>query len=330
MGRKPNAPLRVAVLAGGDSAERAVSLASGAGVVRALQQAGHAPEVIDPAGRDLDSVEWERFDGCFLALHGGAGEDGRVQNHLTRCGVAYTGSGPRASRLAMSKSAAKAVFRTAGVPTPDYVLLEPKKGPGLICAKHPPGRSGKLNLVPFSARLVARLGFPLVVKPDGQGSSLGVGIARSAAEFPDRVAQSGRVGSMVLAERLIEGREFTVALFQGSPLPLLEIVGREELFDYRSKYSSTLIEYHFQTGLPPILIEQLRETAARAASALGARGLVRVDLLLDTDNRPWVLELNTLPGMTDHSLAPKAARRAGIDMPRLCDQILRDGLNRRG
>ena len=130
----------------------------------------------------------------------------------------------------------------------------------------------------------------------------------------------------MLAERLIEGREFTVSVFRGEPLPLLEISGREEIFDYRSKYSSTLIEYHFQTGLPPILIEELRRTAAQAAAALGTGGLARVDLLLDEAARPWVLEVNTLPGLTEHSLAPKAARHAGIDMPQLCDQILRDGL----
>ncbi len=308
MGRKPGSAFRVAVLAGGDSAERAVSLASGSCVAKWLRQAGHQVELVDPSRCDLDSIRWERFDGCFLALHGGSGEDGRVQSRLERLGVGYTGSGPEASQLAMSKSAAKAVFLEAGIPTPDYVLLDPRQA-----AERMIGR-------------VQHLGFPLVVKPVGQGSSLGVEVVRSAEELSGRVAQSARFGPLVLAERLIEGREFTVSVFRGEPLPLLEISGREEIFDYRSKYSSTLIEYHFQTGLPPILIEELRRTAAQAAAALGTGGLARVDLLLDEAARPWVLEVNTLPGLTEHSLAPKAARHAGIDMPQLCDQILRDGL----
>ncbi len=308
MGRKPGSSLRVAVLAGGDSAERSVSLASGACVAKWLRQAGHAVEIVDPSGCDLDSVRWERFDGCFLALHGGSGEDGRLQERLEQLGVGYTGSGPEASQLAMSKSAAKAVFQAAGVPTPDYVLLDPCQPAERQVAR------------------VQRLGFPLVVKPDGQGSSLGVGIVRSAEDLAGQVARSARFGSAVLAERLIEGREFTVSVLRGEPLPVLEISGREEIFDYRSKYSSTLIEYHFQTGLPPIVIEELRSTAAQAAAALGTGGLVRVDLLLDEAARPWVLEVNTLPGLTEHSLAPKAARHARIDMPQLCDQILRDGL----
>ena len=160
-----------------------------------------------------------------------AGEDGRVQSRLERLGVGYTGSGPTASQLAMSKSAAKAVFRAAGVPTPDYVLLDPRQA-----AERMAGR-------------VQRLGFPLVVKPDGQGSSLGVEVVRSAGELPGQVAQAARFGPIVLAERLIEGREFTVSVLWGEPLPVLEILGREEIFDYRSKYSSELIEYHFQTEI---------------------------------------------------------------------------------
>lgn len=308
MGRMPDGPLRVAVLAGGGSSEREVSLASGAQVAKALHAAGHGIELIDPARTDLVRLDWNRFDCCFLALHGGAGEDGRVQRQLARLGIPYTGSGPAASSAAMSKSAAKALFLETGVPTPERVLLRPEDSPQQIVAK------------------VSRLGFPVVVKPDSQGSSLGVGIARSAGDLAEKVAEARRYDRLILAERFIAGREMTVTVLGRRALPLLEIVGRAEIFDYGSKYSSTVIEYHFQTGLAPMKVKELEDVAVAAAAALGTTGMVRVDLMLDGALRPWVLEVNTLPGMTDHSLAPMAAARAGIDMPALCDWVLRDGL----
>lgn len=310
MGRMPHGPLRVAVLAGGASSERQVSLASGAEVAKALQAAGHGIEWVDPAATDLACLDWNRFDCCFLALHGGSGEDGRIQSQLGRLGVPYTGSGPAAARAAMSKSAAKALFLQSGVPTPDYVLLRPDDTQPHILAK------------------VRRLGFPVVVKPDGQGSSLGVGIARFAGDLADRVADARRYDPLILAERFVAGREMTVAVLGRKALPLLEIVGREEIFDYKSKYSSTVVEYHFRTGLAPMKVRELEQTAVRAAAALGTSGLARVDLRLDGALRPWVLEVNTLPGMTDHSLAPMAAAHAGIDMPALCDWALGDALRR--
>jgi len=305
----PTEALRVAVLAGGDSAEREVSLASGARVAEGLRAAGHRVRSIDPAQTDLAGVDWGLFDACFLALHGGAGEDGRVQEQLERRHVPYTGSGPAASRAAMSKSAAKAIFRQRGVPTPESVLLEQEDGPEQVLGK------------------VAGLGFPLVIKPDAQGSSLGVAIVRDAGQLPGRVAESRRYDPRLIAERFIAGREFTVAVLGREPMPLLEIAGFSGIFDYRSKYTSTSIEYHFQTGLPPIKVEELQQTAVRAAAALGTAGLVRVDLMLDEHLRPWVLEVNTLPGMTGHSLAPLAAARAGMDLPALCDRLLRESLH---
>jgi len=308
MGRMPHDSLRVAVLAGGDSSEREVSLASGSQVAGALRTAGHQVDLLDPAAADLAGLDWSRFDGCFLALHGGAGEDGRIQQQLAAWRVPYTGSGPAASRLAMSKSAAKAVFLRAGVPTPEYVMLGPEDRPNGIAAK------------------VSGLGFPVVIKPDGQGSSLGVGVARCAEPLPSKLAESRRYDRLVLAERFIAGRELTVSVLGRKPLPLLEIVGREEIFDYQSKYTSTVIEYRFDTGLPPMKVQEIQQTAAAAAAALGTTGLVRVDLILDQSLRPWVLEINTLPGMTGHSMAPKAAARAGLDMPALCDWMLHDAV----
>jgi D-alanine-D-alanine ligase len=304
-------PLRVVVLAGGDSAERDVSLSSGAQVAAALTAAGHAVERVDPAETDLDDLDWRRFDACFLALHGGAGEDGRVQQWLEDRRVPYTGSGPAASRAAMSKSAAKELLCRAGVPTPEYAVIDAGDAAG------------------EAARKVAAIGLPVVIKPDSQGSSFGLGIARHENDLADCVARSRRYGPLVLAERFVAGRELTVSVLDRKALPVLEIVGGAEVFDFDSKYASQAIEYRFQTGLPPMKLREIEETAVAAAEAIGTRGLVRIDLRLDATLAPWVLELNTLPGMTDHSLAPLAAAEAGIDMPALCDWMVRRAAGRR-
>ena len=308
MDRMSARPLRVAVLAGGQSPERDVSLASGRRVAAALAAAGHEVTVVDPARSDLGQLDRADYDGCFIALHGGAGEDGRIQRRLARRRIPFTGSGPTASALAMSKSAAKRRFHRFGIPTPEHVVLDPSEPPEAMLAR------------------AATLGFPLVVKPDAQGSSLGVGIAASPDDLPARVRESSHYGGVVLAERRVFGRELTVSVLDRRPLPPLEIVCREPVFDYQSKYSSELIEYQFDTGLGPMKTKELQATAAAAAAALGTSGLVRVDLMVDSRLRVWVLEVNTVPGMTEHSLAPMAARQAGIAMPELCDWILRDGL----
>jgi D-alanine-D-alanine ligase len=303
---------RVVVLAGGDSAEREVSMASGAQVAEALLAAGHQVRLVDPADTDLADVDFSRVDGCFLALHGGAGEDGRIQRRLQELGVPYTGSGPAASRAGMSKSLCKELFRQCGVPTPDYVLIEP-------------GDSAEPSL----ARKVASIGFPVVIKPDAGGSSLGVGVARSRDDLPRLVAQSRRFGPLVIAERYVRGREMTVSVLGRCVLPLLEVLTDREIFDYRLKYSGSPTQCRFQTGLPPITLEELRKTALGAADALGTAGLIRVDMLLDDRMKVWVLEVNTLPGMTAHSMAPRAAARDGMDMPQLCDWMIKDAIDRR-
>lgn len=309
--RKPqsSATFMVAVLAGGESAEREVSLASGAQVARALAARHHLSEMFDPARTDLFDIPWSRFDGCFIALHGGAGEDGRVQSELERLGVPYTGSGPAASRLAMSKSAAKERFAAAGVPTMPWVSVSPDE-PWVTAADR-----------------VERLGYPVVVKPDGQGSSLGVGFANIREELPDRLAAARRFDPLVLVEPWIDGREFTVAVLGRDALPLLEIATPRGWFDYQAKYKCDDTEYRFETGLPPQKSAELETLGAAAAEALGTAGLVRVDLMLDRSGQPWVLEVNTVPGLTEHSLAPKAAARAGFDLPALCDWMLRNTLH---
>ncbi|MBI2826957.1 MAG: D-alanine--D-alanine ligase [Planctomycetia bacterium] len=300
--------LRVAVLAGGDSAERPISLASGERVAAAMRRGGHGVESFDPAATDLDAIDWSRFDACFIALHGGAGEDGRIQERLAARGVPFTGSDARASRLALCKSASKERFRQEGVPTLPYVLVHETDSPDEIAHK------------------AAGLAFPLVVKPDGQGSSLGLGLARNARELSAAVTVAAALDPFVLVEPYLAGREFTVALLGRRPLPIVEIVTPGGLFDYEAKYESAMTEHRFESGLSSDTIAQIEQTAIAAAEALGTSGLARVDLIVDRHTRLWVLEVNTVPGMSPHSLAPKAAARAGYDLSALCEWMLEDCL----
>jgi D-alanine-D-alanine ligase len=302
--------LRVAVLAGGDSSERQISIVSGWQVVSALEAAGHEPTWFDPAETDLESIGWNQYDACFIALHGGAGEDGRIQRQLERIGIPYTGSGPAASWLAMSKSAGKERFLQAGVPTPEYTLVHSSEH-----ARESAARADKI-------------GYPLVVKPDSQGSSLGVGIADCPRRLGERLAESFALDPYAVIERLLRGREFTVAVLDRRPLPVLEIIAAENVFSFDAKYSSPATEYRFDSGLAPDVETIISRTAVDAAAALGTRGLVRVDLILDEVNQPWVLEVNTVPGLTGRSLAPQAAARAGITMPALCTWMVHDCLTR--
>ncbi len=303
MQSEQDARLRIAVLAGGASAEREVSQRSGAGVAAALGERGHRVTLVDPAADRIADIDWDRFDVCFVALHGGAGEDGRVQAELARLEVPYTGSGPEACRLAMSKLASKQRFLAEGVPTPRYILI---------------GADDRLAGI---ARRVSVLGYPLVLKPDDQGSSVGVTIARDSAELPIALAKSRRFGGSVLAEPLVIGREFTVAMLDDRPLPLIEIVSPEPGFSYDAKYNSSLTEYKFDFQLDDAARLAIDQAAVGAVRALGVTGLSRVDVMLDRQASPWVLEVNTIPGMTARSLAPLAAARAGLDMPALCDHL---------
>jgi D-alanine-D-alanine ligase len=299
---------RVAVLAGGDSAEREISLQSGAAVCAALHQAGHQTIAIDPAGRDLADIDWSRIDACFIALHGGAGEDGRVQHELDRLGVPYTGSGPEACRLAMSKSAAKRRFVECRVPTAPWIFVD--------------ADDARANL---DAR-VAPLGYPLIVKPDAEGSSLGVALVETPSALQPAVDAAAAYGSRVLVEPRLHGREFTIALVGERALPIIEIVTPEPTFSYEAKYISSLTEHRFDFDLDTRTRVELLHAAVGAARAIGTRGLARVDLIAGRDGGARVLEVNTVPGLTPHSLAPLAAERAGWSMPVLCHGLLRECL----
>jgi D-alanine-D-alanine ligase len=305
---RTGAELRIALLAGGDSAEREVSLRSGVAVAEALTASGHLVTSIDPAECELEQFDWDQFDVCFLALHGGAGEDGRIQQVLEGLGVPYTGSGPEACRLAMSKSASKQRFAERRVPTPPFVLIGPDDSLDDLAGK------------------VQDLNFPLMVKPDGQGSSLGLSIADAPTDLARSVAEARKLDQQVIVESLIRGREFTAAMIDDRPLPLVEIVSPARVFSYEAKYLSSLTEYRLDFKLPPKQRAEIVHAAVAAGQALGTAGLARVDIMLAHDGSVWVLEVNTIPGLTARSLAPQAALAAGLDMAALCDLLVRQAL----
>ncbi|WP_397568710.1 D-alanine--D-alanine ligase [Schlesneria sp. T3-172] len=303
-------PLRVAVLAGGDSEEREISLKSGQAVADALTETGHQVLQLDPAIVDVAGIDWSQFDVAFVALHGSFGEDGQVQHILDEAGVRYTGSGAVASRLAFSKSAAKEQFELFGVPTPAFTTIH---------------YNDDLNEIRKKAE---EIGYPLVVKPDTQGSSLGVSIVRNPAQLTGALRTCFQFDSVGIIEAMIEGTEWTVGLIDLQVLPAIKIETDRPFYDWQAKYEDNQTRYVFDSGVPADVVESLERVAWNACSAIGTSGLARVDLRLDAQNQAWVLEINTIPGFTDHSLLPKAAARVGIDFPVLCDRIVRSCLRK--
>lgn len=300
----PLNPLRVAVLAGGDSAEREISLQSGAVIVAALTGRGHRVTVVDPAEAALESFDWNSVDVTFLALHGTFGEDGGVQQFLEQNNVVFTGSDARSSKLAFCKSAAKERFTACGINTPPYTLI------------HEEDVSSKV------VEQATRIGYPLVAKPDSQGSSLGVTIVDNETCLSDAVTLSFTLDNACLLERAIVGPEWTLAVIDDEPLPLIKIGTDRAFFDFDAKYSDDATEYAFDESISPAFSRRLTAIGLDACRALGTTGIARVDIMVDAAGEPWILEVNTIPGMTDHSLVPKAAARAGIDMGQLCEIIL--------
>uniref|UniRef100_A0A7C2K035 D-alanine--D-alanine ligase n=1 Tax=Schlesneria paludicola TaxID=360056 RepID=A0A7C2K035_9PLAN len=297
-------PLCIALLAGGDSDEREISLQSGVAVQRALTARGHTVIHLDPAVVDLPSIDWRPFDVAFNALHGRFGEDGGVQQILEAAGVPFTGSSAAASRLSFSKSAAKERLSQAGVPTPEYVLVHYADDPHRI------------------AKLVAEIGYPLVVKPDSQGSSLGISIVRHPSDLDAALRLCFQYDSFGLLEQYITGTEWTVGVMDALVFPAIQIGTDREFFDYHAKYLDESTEYRFDSGWPRAAVAAIEETGADACRALDTSGLARVDLRVDAARNPWVLEVNTVPGFTDHSLLPKAAARMGIDFADLCERAV--------
>ena len=325
--------MRIAVLFGGTSSERDVSIASGSQVVKALREAGHdviavdtATGVLAPADEkklltagvapvppeeasldmlrsgDTSSIvsapELAGIDVIFLALHGGTGENGTLQAMLELTGIPYTGSGPLGSAVAMDKDMTKRILVHAGVPTPDWLMA------------------------PVSAQeAIERLGLPLIVKANKQGSTVGLTKVKHASEFDEAIENAYQHDDEVMVEQFIPGRELTVPILADEPLPVGEIIIDSDIFDYETKYQSGRAEEIFPADLPGPIAVRAQAYALTAHRALKLRGYSRVDFRLDDDHQLWCLEANTLPGMTAASLFPKGAAAAGMGFPEVCERI---------
>lgn len=292
---------KVAVLLGGRSAEREISLRSGQAVLAALQRSKVNAHAFDPAGQPLENLLQQGFDRVFIALHGRYGEDGSVQGALELMELPYTGSGILASALAMDKWRTKMIWQAAGINTPDYVMLD---------------ASSRFRDV------ADRLGLPLIIKPTREGSTLGLNKVDNEQDFRSAYQAAAEYDSLVLAEQFIQGIELTAAILDDMPLPLVRIDVAEGLYDYQAKYFSESTRYTCPSGLSAALTTRIQEQALYAHRILGCTGWSRVDLILDENEQPFFLETNTSPGMTDHSLVPMAAKAAGISFDELVVQIL--------
>ncbi|HEY6239267.1 MAG TPA: D-alanine--D-alanine ligase [Burkholderiales bacterium] len=292
---------KVAVLMGGRSAERAVSLKSGAMILAALKKRGVHAHAFDPRERGLETLVAERFERVFIALHGRYGEDGTIQGALELLGIPYTGSGVLASALAMDKWRAKLVWQACGIPTPRSELLT---------------RQTDLQAV------ATRIGLPLMVKPANEGSSIGMTKVKEASDLSEAYALATNYDSVVIAEAFVDGVELTAAILGETPLPLIKLETPREFYDYAAKYDAEDTRYIIPCGLPPDAERVIQDEALRAFGVLGCSGWGRVDLMLDLSGKPYFLEVNTSPGMTDHSLVPMAARHRGLSFEDLCLRIL--------
>ncbi|MDQ2820764.1 MAG: D-alanine--D-alanine ligase [Pseudomonadota bacterium] len=298
---------KVGVLYGGLSAERDVSIMSGNGVLEALKSRSIDAHGFDPAVRSLAELAAEKFDRVFIALHGRFGEDGSMQGALEQLGIPYTGSGVIASAVGMDKITTKMIWLMHGLPTPKYVTVTPESD---------------------LAQVVVNLGLPLIVKPPLEGSTIGITKVEEADALQAAVALAHGFDEAVLAEQFITGREFTVAVLgrgkSARALPICEIVAPEGNYDYQNKYFTDTVQYFCPAKLDDALAAEMAHIAVDAYNALGCEGWGRVDFMLRaSDNCPFLLEVNTSPGMTGHSLVPMAARAEGIDYPDLCVEILR-------
>lgn len=292
---------KVAVLFGGRSAEREVSLKSGSAVLAALKRSGVDAQAFDPAERDLSDLKKEKFDRVFNILHGRYGEDGTVQGALELMGIPYTGSGVMASAIAMDKWRTKMVWQAAGLPVPEYeALTEPTDWNAL--ADH--------------------LDLPLFIKPASEGSSVGVTKVKTVEELPIAYAEAAKHDHVVIAESFMSGGEYTVSILNGRALPVIKIEPANEFYDYEAKYLRDDTRYLCPCGLSQEDEEQMRHLALLGFQLIGCQGWGRVDFLRGEDGKSYLLEINTAPGMTDHSLVPMAARQSGMSFEQLVLQIL--------
>ena len=301
---------KVAVLMGGTSTEREISLMSGNGVLKALISQGINAYEFDPANRNLQDLKQEGFTSCFIALHGRFGEDGTVQGALELLGIPYTGSGVMASSIAIDKAMTKRIWRAEGLPTPGYVML-------------PRGVQQQEQLT----AVTDALGLPLIVKPSREGSSIGLTKVTGHAEMVQAVALASGLDADVLCEQFISGDEVTCPVLgtgdTARALPVVRIVAPEGKYDYHNKYFTDDTQYLVPCGLPAGEEEAIQQIVLKAFKVLGCRGWARADVMIDSATRkPYLLEINTAPGMTGHSLVPMSARAAGISYEDLCVQLV--------
>lgn len=298
---------KVAVMLGGTSAERPVSLNSGAAVLAALTRQGVDAHAFDPANRNLGDLISGEFDRVFIALHGRYGEDGCMQGALELLDLPYTGSGVMASAIGMDKWRTKLLWRAAGLPTADWAILDAASD--------------------FAA-VEKKLGLPIFVKPAREGSSIGMSKVTEAGTLAAAYATAAEHDPLVLAEKFIDGAEFTVGILGDEALPLIRLAPAPDkaFYDFEAKYIRNDTQYHCPAGLSDEQETALRQLALDAFRLVGGRGWGRVDLMLDSLGNPYLLEVNTSPGMTDHSLVPMAARVAGMDFDALCMKILEQTL----
>ena len=293
---------KVAVLLGGKSAEREISIMSGSGVLKALRAKGVDAHAFDPAERDLFELKREGYERCFVALHGRGGEDGTLQGALEVLGVPYTGSGVLGSAVGMDKWRSKMIWLANGLPTPRYRILSAGDDWGGVARD---------------------LGLPLIVKPANEGSTLGLTKVTKVEQLPAAYElAANRYHDLALAEEFIAGPEYTASIVGDVALPLIRIEAPQGNYDYQNKYFSDDTKYICPSGLPPPKEEALKALALQAFQLVGCTGWGRVDLMLDAKGDPWLLEVNTSPGMTGHSLVPMAARAVGISYEDLCVKIL--------
>lgn len=292
---------KVAVLMGGWSAEREVSLKSGQAVLSSLEKQGVDVRGVDVNRDVLQQLKNEKIDRVFIALHGRGGEDGVIQGGLEVLDCPYTGSGVMASSLGMDKLRTKQIWQGAGLPTPGFVLLQTEKD---------------------LAKAVTELGLPMIVKPIYEGSSIGITKVSEASQLEQAWRVASEYGGDVLAERWIDGPEYTVAILAEQALPIIRLETPNAFYDFQAKYEETTTQYHCPCGLDEQTEKKFQELAVQAFKTVGASGWGRVDFMLDAQGKPWLLEINTVPGMTDHSLVPMAASSAGIDFDCLVWRIL--------
>lgn len=300
--------LDITVLMGGPGSERAVSIMSGQAVADALERCGHRVTTADISPADTSALDREGIDVVFIALHGSFGEDGQVQRLCRQRGLVYVGSGPESSALAMDKDASKRLFSRAGLDTPEWVVIERSDSSA---------QGGELPL-------------PCVIKPVNGGSSVDVTIARDEATRNAAVENLLTADGRVMVEAFIPGKEMTVSVLDDKALPVIEIRPAREFYDYVAKYEDDATQYIFDTHLPPAIEQQLQASALTAHKALGCNDFSRADFILAADGTPWLMEVNTIPGFTSHSLLPKAAAASGISFEQLCERIVRLALERAG